>query len=153
MFFRYNRHRGGLGMFAFHGDNFRKRIPAGSAGAYAFATFCVATAGIIRWTIGIFVEGVVPFAAFFPGPGIFAAVMGGVIGWWAFLDPPKTFLPLTVAQQISLIFYLLTSLVIVWAADHYQNVTKRLEDEQRFRELAVEELAHRLKTKLRRSNP
>ena len=89
-------------MFAFHGDNLRKRIPAGSAEAYAFATFCVAIAGIIRWTIGIFVEGVVPFAAFFPaalfaafvggiGPGIFAALLGGFIGWWAFLDPPRAF--------------------------------------------------------------
>ena len=146
-------------MFAFHGDNFRKRIPAGSAEAYVFATFCVAIAGIVRWTIGIFVEGVVPFATFFPaalfaalvggmGPGIFAAVLGGVIGWWAFLDPPKTFLPLTVAQQISIIFYFITSLVIVWAADHYRKVTKRLEDEEKFRELAVEELAHRLKNKV-----
>jgi K+-sensing histidine kinase KdpD len=119
----------------------------------------VAIAGIIRWTIGIFVDGVVPFAAFFPaalfaafvggiGPGIFAALLGGVIGWWAFLDPPRTFFPLTVAQQISLIFYFLTSLVIVWAADHYRKVTKRLEDEETFRELAVEELAHRLKNKV-----
>ena len=62
--------------------------------------------------------------------------------------PTKSFLPLTVAQQISLIFYFLTSLIIVWAADHYRKVTKRLEDEEKFRELAVEELAHRLKNKV-----
>ena len=146
-------------MTGFRGDNFLKRIPDGSAEAYAFATFCVAVAALIRWTIGIFVEGVVPFAAFFPAalfaafvggirPGIFAALLGGVIGWWAFLEPQNAFLPLTVAQQISLIFYFLTSLVIVWAADHYRKVTKRLEDEETFRELAVEELAHRLKNKV-----
>jgi hypothetical protein len=36
----------------------------------------------------------------------------------------------------------------VWAAEHYRRLTKRLEDEQKFRELAVEELAHRLKNKV-----
>ena len=146
-------------MNAFHGPNFRKHIPAGSPEAYAFATLCVAIAALIRWTLGLFVEGIVPFVAFFPaalfaafvggiGPGIFAVLLGGMIGWWAFLDPAKTFLPLTVAQQISLIFYTLTGLVVVWAADHYRKVTKRLEDEENFRKLAVDELAHRLKNKL-----
>ena len=32
--------------------------------------------------------------------------------------------------------------------DHYRRLTKRLEDEENFRKLAVEELAHRLKNKL-----
>jgi two-component sensor histidine kinase len=99
---------------------------------------------------------VVPFATFFPaalfaalvggiGPGTFAAISGGVIGWWAFVDPPLAFLPLTSGARISLIAYLVTSLIIVWAADHYRKLTKRLEDEEKFRQLAVEELAHRLK--------
>jgi hypothetical protein len=42
-----------------------------------------------------------------------------------------------------------TCLILVWAAEHYRRLTKRLEDEQKFRELAVEELAHRLKNKSR----
>jgi hypothetical protein len=40
------------------------------------------------------------------------------------------------------------ALIIVWAAEHYRGLTKRLEDEQKYRELAVEELAHRLKNKV-----
>jgi two-component sensor histidine kinase len=36
----------------------------------------------------------------------------------------------------------------VWAAEHYRRLTKGLEDEENFRKLAVEELAHRLKNKL-----
>jgi two-component sensor histidine kinase len=36
----------------------------------------------------------------------------------------------------------------VWAADHYRKLTKRLEDEEKFRQLAAEELAHRLKNKV-----
>jgi len=144
-------------MVEFHGV--RKLVPAGSAEAYAFATFCVAVAALVRWTIGLFVEGVVPFATFFPaalfaalvggiGPGIFAAILGAAIGWWAFIDPPMAWLPLTLAQKISLIAYLTTSLIIVWAGDHYRRLMKRLEDEEKFRELAVEELAHRLKNKV-----
>ena len=147
------------GMVAFNGVNFRKLVSAGSAEAYAFATLCVVIAALTRWAVGLFVENVVPFATFFPaalfaalvggmGPGIFAAVLGGIIGWWAFLGPPMTWFPLTSGQQISLVAYLITSLIIVWAADHYQKLTKRLEDEQKFRELAVEELAHRLKNKV-----
>jgi two-component sensor histidine kinase len=101
----------------------------------------------------------VPFATFFPaalfaalvggvGPGTFGALLGGVIGWWAFLAPEMAFLPLTSGARISLIAYLVTSLIIVWAADHYRKLTKRLEDEEKFRQLAVEELAHRLKNKV-----
>jgi two-component sensor histidine kinase len=59
-----------------------------------------------------------------------------------------TFFPLQVGQVISLIAYLTTCLIIVWAAEHYRRLTKRLEDEQKFRELAVDELAHRLKNKV-----
>ena len=146
-------------MVAFRGVNFRKLVPAGSAEAYAFATFCVAVAAVVRWVAGLWFEGIVPFATFFPavllaglvggiGPGIFAALLGGAIGWWAFLSPPMTFFPLQVGQVISLIAYLITCLIIVWAAEHYRRLTKRLEDEQNFRELAVEELAHRLKNKV-----
>ena len=108
---------------------------------------------------GLWFEGIVPFATFFPavllaalvggiGPGIFAAIAGGAIGWWAFLPPPMAFFPLKPGQVISLIAYLITCLIIVWAAEHYRRLTKRLEDEQKFRELAVEELAHRLKNKV-----
>jgi hypothetical protein len=140
-------------------DYLRKHIPIGSTEAYIFAIFCVVVAALIRWAIGLAVAGVVPFAAFFPaalfaafvggmGPGIFAVVLGGIIGWWAFLEPKGYFLPLTLSQQVSLVFYFATGLIIVVAADHYRKVTKRLEDAERFRELAVEELAHRLKNKV-----
>jgi two-component sensor histidine kinase len=44
--------------------------------------------------------------------------------------------------------YFSACLLIVWGADHYRNITKRLEDEEKFRKLAVDELAHRLKNKL-----
>src|SRR5215471_4755293 len=146
-------------MVAFHGVNLRKLVPAGSAQAYALALFCVVVAGLVRWAMGQWFEGVIPFVTFFPavllaalvggiGPGILAALLGGLIGWWTFLNPPMAFFPLNPGQVISLIAYLITCLILVWAAEHYRGLTKRLEDEQKFRELAVEELAHRLKNKV-----
>jgi two-component sensor histidine kinase len=39
-------------------------------------------------------------------------------------------------------------LLIVWAADRHRSLTKRLQDEEKFRKLTVEELAHRLKNKI-----
>ena len=90
------------------------------------------------------------FAALFGGlaVGIFAIVLGGVISWWAFLPPYFVFSSLTSGQAISLLSYLFASLLVVWAAEHYRRLRKRLEDEENFRKLAVEELAHRLKNKL-----
>ena len=146
-------------MVASSGIGLRELIPAGSAHAYAFAIFCVVVAAVVRWAAGMWFEGIVPFATFFPavllaaliggiGPGIFAAIAGGAIGWWAYMTPLMAFFPLKPGQIVSLVAYLVTCLILVWAAEHYRRLTKRLEDEQKFRELAVEELAHRLKNKV-----
>jgi two-component sensor histidine kinase len=74
--------------------------------------------------------------------------LSGLIAWWAFMPPHFAFFPLASGQAISLLIYLFACLLIVWAANHYRNLTRRLEDEERFRKLAVEELSHRLKNKI-----
>jgi K+-sensing histidine kinase KdpD len=127
--------------------------------AYVFSTFCVALAALLHWGIGLISEDTQVFTTFYPavlfaalvggvGAGIYAAILGGVITWWAFMPPHFVFFPLTSGQAISLLIYLFASLLIVWAADHYRRLTKRLEDEEKFRKLTVEELAHRLKNKI-----
>ena len=139
--------------------NWQSRVRPRSAEAYAFATFCVGIAALIRWGLGLVSEDILVFPTFYPavlfsalvggaGAGVFAAILGGVIGWWAFMPPRFTFFPLTFAQQVGLLTYLFASLLIVWGSDHYRRLTKRLEDEEKFRKLAVDELAHRLKNKL-----
>ena len=134
-------------------------ISPGSPEAYLFALFCVVIAGLLRWGLGLASEQILTFPTFYPAvlflgliggarAGAFAAVLGGLIGWWAFMPPHFAFFPVTVGQQIGLLMYFSASLLIVWGADHYRKITKRLEDEEKFRKLAVDELAHRLRNKL-----
>ena len=82
------------------------------------------------------------------GPGIVAALLGGIICWWNFLPPYTSLLPLSTADAINLITYFVASALIVLATDHYRRLVQRLKDEEGFRKLAVEELAHRLKNKV-----
>ena len=135
------------------------RISPSSAAAYAFATLCVAVASLLHWGIGFISEDSQHFTTYYPavliaalvggaGAGTYAAILGGIIAWWAFMPPHGAFLSLTFGQVVSLLIYFLASLFIVWAANHYRELTKRLEDEEKFRKMTVEELAHRLKNKI-----
>src|SRR6185437_1748734 len=131
-----------------------ERPEAGSPRAYAFATICVVLASLLRWGLGLLSPDVLIFSAYYPavlfaalvggmGPGVFAAVLSGVIGWWAFMP-----LPFTPGKQIGLLTYVMAALLIVWGADHYRRLAKRLADEEALRKLSVQELSHRLKNKL-----
>jgi two-component sensor histidine kinase len=135
------------------------RLLPGSAEAYAFTTLLVVLASLLRWGLGFFTQDLQAFTTFYPavlfaalwggaGVGIFAAILGGIVSWWAFLPPYSALLPLTRGDEINLLTFIFSSIVIVWATDHYRRLTKRLQDEEGFRKLAVEELAHRLKNKL-----
>lgn len=132
----------------------QQRISPGSAEAYAFATFLVVVASFIRWGVAFISSDIFIFAAFYPavlfatyvggsGVGVFAAVLGAVTAWWAFIPHP-----LTSGVEIKLLAYVFACTLIIWGAEHYRRLWRRLEDEETFRKLAVEELAHRLKNKL-----
>ena len=74
-----------------------RRISSGSPEAYVFATSCVAIASLLRWGLGLLSEHILhlpDFPTFYPavlfsaliggaGAGVFAAALGGFIGWWA----------------------------------------------------------------------
>jgi two-component sensor histidine kinase len=137
----------------------RWRISPGSFYAYGFAMLCVAAASLLHWGFGLFMLDDQHFTTFYPavlftalmggaGAGIFAAISGGVVAWWAFMTPHFSLLLRDADQLWGALIYLLASVLIVWGADHYRRLTKRLEDEETFRKLAVDELAHRLKNKI-----
>jgi two-component sensor histidine kinase len=136
-----------------------QRVRSGSVEAFAFATLLVVVATLVRWTLGFLAEDVFVFAAYYPAVlfatyvggaavGSFATVLSAAIAWWAFIPPRFAFFPLTAGVTTKLLAFLFASALIVWGADHYRRLRKRLEDEEKFRKLAVEELAHRLKNKL-----
>ena len=85
--------------------NWQSRVRPGSAEAYAFATMCVVIASLARWGLGLLSEEILPLPTYYPavlfaaliggaGAGTFAAILGGIIGWWAFMPPRVGFSPL-----------------------------------------------------------
>ncbi len=139
--------------------NWLQRVRSGSAEAFAFAAFLVVVATLVRWGLGSLGKDVFVFAGYYPAVlfatyvggaavGSFATVLSAVIAWWAFIPPRFAFFPLTPGVETKLLAFLLASALIVWGADHYRRLKQRLEDEEKFRKLVVEELAHRLKNKI-----
>ncbi len=136
-----------------------RRPAPGSLEAYIYATALVIIAGAARWALGYITQDLQAFTTFYPavlvatlvggaGPGIVAALLGGLVCWWEFLPPFTELLPLTSADMINLLTFYVASAIIVWATDHYRRLTERLRNEEAFRKLAVDELAHRLKNKV-----
>ena len=94
-------------------------ISPGSPEAYVFATVCIVIASLVRWGLGILSEPILhlpDFSTFYPAvlfsaliggarAGVFAAALGGIIGWWAFMPPHFTSFSVTLGQQISLSMY------------------------------------------------
>jgi two-component sensor histidine kinase len=135
------------------------RVVPGSVEAYLAATILVVTASLIRWGLGFLGEALLPFTTYYPvvlfatylggsRTGIFTAILGGLIGWWAFLSPHVGFFPLQFAGELELLTYAAACALIIWGADSYRRLAARLQEEERLRKLAVEELAHRLKNKI-----
>jgi hypothetical protein len=128
-----------------------QRVSPDSAGAYVFATFLVTLASLVRWGLGFLSDDVFVFAAYYPAVlfatyvggarvGAFSVVLSALIGLWAFLPSRFTFFPFAPGLEVRLLAYLFACALIVWGADHYRRLKKRLEDEEMFRKLAVEEL-------------
>ena len=139
--------------------NWLRRVRPGSPEAFAFATFLVVVATLVRWGLGSLGTDVFVFAGYYPAVlfgtyvggaavGSFATVLSAVIAWWAFIPPRFAFFPLAPGIETKVLAFLFASALIVWGADHYRRLKQRLEDEEKFRKLAVEELAHRLKNKI-----
>jgi two-component sensor histidine kinase len=138
--------------------NFGRRRSPRSVEAYGLAIIFVVVATLIRWGLGFFGDDILVFAVYYPavlfatyiggvGVGVFAALLSSVIGWWAFIPPHFTF-SLTPAVEIKLAVFLFACALIIWGANYTRNLMNRLEDEEKFRKVVVEELGHRLKNKL-----
>ena len=85
-----------------------------SVEAYLAATLLVVVASLIRWGLGFLGGTLLPFTTYYPvvlfatylgGPrvGIFTAIVGGLVGWWAFLSSHVGFFPLQVSGELELL--------------------------------------------------
>jgi len=131
------------------------RILPGTAEAYLVAAIFVALASLVRWSLGFLGTSLLPFTAFYPavlfatyigglGAGAFAALLGGLVGWAAFMAPH----PFAPGRALDLPLYALACGFLIWGAESYRRLASRLQNEEDLRKLAVEELAHRLKNKI-----
>lgn len=82
------------------------------------------------------------------GPGALVALLGGLAAWWGFMPPELSFSLARYGDKVTLVTFAFVSVVVVCAADYFRRLTKRLDDEEHLRQLAVQELAHRLKNKI-----
>jgi PAS domain S-box-containing protein len=107
---------------------------------HAFAVLCVAVATTLRYPLGLLWPGIIVFATYYPAvlvatlvcgvpAGITATLLGAVSAWWLFIPPTHQFIPIEPASAVSIILYLLSSAVIVWAAGRYRMIVERLHSE------------------------
>jgi len=137
----------------------RRYIPSGSVEAYAFAFTCTCGATLFDvWLVWVDPEAS-PLSGYYPAvalttllagivPGALVAVAGVLIAWFGFMAPVHSFSLERHRDVMALITFAFLSFPIVYAADYFRRLAKRLEDEEYLRQLAVRELAHRLKNKI-----
>jgi two-component sensor histidine kinase len=137
----------------------RRHIPPRSVQAYAFALFCTCGATLFEiWLLWLDPKAS-PLSGYYPAvaltallagiaPGALVAIAGVLIAWWGFMAPVYSFSLERHGDVITLITFAILSFLIVCAADYFRRLAKRLEDEEHLRQLAVQELAHRLKNKI-----
>jgi K+-sensing histidine kinase KdpD len=139
--------------------NLRRHIPPGSVQAYAFALACTFGATLFEVCLlwvdpqASLLSGYYPAVALTAlvagiAPGAMVAVAGVLIAWWGLMAPIHSFSLERHHDVMTLITFAFLSLLIVYAADYFRRLAKRLEDEEYLRQLAVRELAHRLKNKV-----
>lgn len=149
-------------MRAFSGliDSMVRRGPRpGSLEAYGAALACVLAATLLRLLIDLISPGAVPFVTFFPAlliatlvggaaAGLVATVLGAVLSWWLFIEPRFSWVLADKDHVVSVVIYLFSGALIVWASNQYRVVVARIDEEEQYRRIVVDELSHRVKNKL-----
>jgi K+-sensing histidine kinase KdpD len=115
------------------------RMPRSSAEAYLGATVLVVLATLVRWSLDFIGQPLLPFTTYYPailfatyigglGVGCYAAALGGLIGWWAFLPPHFLFFVFKPRVELELVIYLAACGFIIWGADSYRRLVRQQRD-------------------------
>jgi two-component sensor histidine kinase len=126
-----------------------------------FAVSCVALATLARWGLALLRPDVF-FTPYFPAIffatafgglriGIATALVGATLGLTLDFGVAQS----EIARLVLLAIYVLVSGLTIWIVEHYRSIashhraiSKRLIEEEAYRKLVVDELAHRLKNKI-----
>ncbi len=121
---------------------------------YAAAIGLVALATVVRFTIGLFEDGVVYFAVFYPAvvlatllsgyrAGIVALMLSLLAVWFLFLPPPYTFALKEQSAHVNLALFAASAALLIWLSDGYRKAVHDLREEKAFRDLLLDEVRHR----------
>ncbi len=127
-----------------------------SATAIAFALTCVASATLVRMGVGLLNSTSTAFAPYYAAILISTLIGGAVAGgtaaiasilaaFWLFVPHEWNVASFRDEQAVSLILFLISSAVIIWAAESHRALLRRLREEAMKRQLLNSELAHRIK--------
>lgn len=137
----------------------RRGLRPGSPAAFAFAILCVAAATALRMAVELVAAEATPFATFYPAillaaliggiaASAFATVLSGFVAWWAFVPPRFQWNALSTENIVSLCLFAIAAALIIWAAQGFRMLLRRIDEEERYRQVVVDELGHRVKNKL-----
>lgn len=137
----------------------RNGLPSRSPAAFGFAVLCFAMATLLRLLVDLFAPQAVPFATYYPAiliatliggrtAGALATVLSAAAAWYLFVEPRYVWFGVTLTEFVSVVLFFLAAGIIMWVADGYRRVLRRLDDEERHRQVIVDELGHRVKNKL-----
>jgi two-component sensor histidine kinase len=131
-------------------------LPPGSTPAILFALVCVVLATLVRIGLGLISPDSAIFAPYYSATlvaalvggaiaGFVAAIAGALVAIWMFVPPLWGSTPFLAEQIVSLVLFSVSSVVIIWAAESYRGLLRRLRHEECTRQLLNHELAHRIR--------
>jgi two-component sensor histidine kinase len=127
-----------------------------SGAALFFAVACVGIATIFRIGLGLISPDSAAFASYYSATlvatlvggvesGILATGLGAFAAFYLFAPLGRGLAPFWLEQLVSLVLYGTSSVVIIWAAQSYRGLLRRLRENETARELLNLELVHRIK--------
>jgi two-component sensor histidine kinase len=130
----------------------------GSTAALMFAVGCFAVASGVHLAFRLIRPDLAAYSTYYAAvffativgglwSGVVAWVLGGLTAWFVFEPNSLTIAPPLSDQIISLLLYSVSCVLIIWGAENYRLVVRRLDAEEHYRRLVVGELNHRIKNK------
>lgn len=131
----------------------------GSFEAYGIAVACVLAATLVRLLVDMVAPSSIYFATYIPAlliaaligglaAGATATLLGGFIAWWMFFEPRFAWAVAEKNHFVGVGLYLFAGALIVWTANQYRLLLAKIDEEEKYRRIVVDELTHRVKNKL-----